>query len=72
MSPQSTLIVLAFKAQHHGISVIGKLQEGLSPTFMEHVGFPWFSSWSYDPALFSSLKVLRWGEVYVLPKRKMN
>ncbi|KAL7000956.1 putative sulfate transporter 3.3, variant 2 [Sarracenia purpurea var. burkii] len=27
----STLLVLAFKAQHHGISVIGKLQEGLNP-----------------------------------------
>ncbi|GFS32944.1 sulfate transporter 91 [Actinidia rufa] len=27
----STLLVFAFKAQHHGISVIGKLQEGLNP-----------------------------------------
>ncbi|XP_030483911.2 probable sulfate transporter 3.3 [Cannabis sativa] len=27
----STIIVFAFKAQHHGISVIGKLQEGLNP-----------------------------------------
>ncbi|KAK2635395.1 hypothetical protein Ddye_030187 [Dipteronia dyeriana] len=27
----STLVVFAFKAQHHGISVIGKLQEGLNP-----------------------------------------
>ncbi|XP_047330754.1 probable sulfate transporter 3.3 [Impatiens glandulifera] len=27
----STLIVFAFKAQNHGISVIGKLQEGLNP-----------------------------------------
>ncbi|XP_024027791.1 probable sulfate transporter 3.3 isoform X1 [Morus notabilis] len=27
----STLIVFAFKAHHHGISVIGKLQEGLNP-----------------------------------------
>ncbi|KAL0288454.1 UNVERIFIED_CONTAM: putative sulfate transporter 3.3 [Sesamum calycinum] len=27
----STLLVFAFKAQNHGISVIGKLQEGLNP-----------------------------------------
>ncbi|XP_057481791.1 probable sulfate transporter 3.3 [Actinidia eriantha] len=27
----STLLVFAFKAQHHGVSVIGKLQEGLNP-----------------------------------------
>ncbi|OAY29234.1 probable sulfate transporter 3.3 [Manihot esculenta] len=27
----STILVFAFKAQHHGISVIGKLQEGLNP-----------------------------------------
>ncbi|KAJ9708413.1 hypothetical protein PVL29_000452 [Vitis rotundifolia] len=27
----STLLVFAFKAQHHGISIIGKLQEGLNP-----------------------------------------
>ncbi|KAG6655147.1 probable sulfate transporter 3.3 [Carya illinoinensis] len=27
----STLLVFAFKANHHGISVIGKLQEGLNP-----------------------------------------
>ncbi|XP_050233699.1 probable sulfate transporter 3.3 isoform X1 [Mercurialis annua] len=27
----STLLVFAFKAQHHGISTIGKLQEGLNP-----------------------------------------
>ncbi|KAJ4709751.1 Sulfate transporter 3.3 like [Melia azedarach] len=27
----STLLVFAFKAQHHGISVIGKLEEGLNP-----------------------------------------
>ncbi|XP_059649553.1 probable sulfate transporter 3.3 [Cornus florida] len=27
----STLLVFAFKAQHHGISVIGNLQEGLNP-----------------------------------------
>ncbi|XP_028776625.1 probable sulfate transporter 3.3 [Neltuma alba] len=27
----STLLVFAIKAQHHGISVIGKLQEGLNP-----------------------------------------
>ncbi|KAL4586699.1 hypothetical protein LXL04_011341 [Taraxacum kok-saghyz] len=27
----STLIVFAFKAQHHGISVIGKLEQGLNP-----------------------------------------
>ncbi|KAE8667204.1 putative sulfate transporter 3.4 [Hibiscus syriacus] len=27
----STLLVFAFKAQHHGISVIGKLQQGLNP-----------------------------------------
>ncbi|KAI9169710.1 hypothetical protein LWI28_016475 [Acer negundo] len=27
----STLVVFAFKAQHHGISIIGKLQEGLNP-----------------------------------------
>ncbi|XVE85416.1 hypothetical protein DITRI_Ditri17bG0089500 [Diplodiscus trichospermus] len=28
----STLLVFAFKAQHHGISTIGKLQEGLNPS----------------------------------------
>ncbi|XP_065857677.1 probable sulfate transporter 3.3 isoform X2 [Euphorbia lathyris] len=27
----STLLVFAFKAQHHGITIIGKLQEGLNP-----------------------------------------
>ncbi|XP_022725855.1 probable sulfate transporter 3.3 isoform X2 [Durio zibethinus] len=27
----STLLVFAFKAQHHGIGIIGKLQEGLNP-----------------------------------------
>ncbi|MBA0863381.1 hypothetical protein Goshw_020289, partial [Gossypium schwendimanii] len=27
----STFLVFAFKAQHHGFSVIGKLQEGLNP-----------------------------------------
>lgn len=27
----ATLLVFAFKAQHHGISIIGKLQEGLNP-----------------------------------------
>ncbi|KAK8567561.1 hypothetical protein V6N12_006142 [Hibiscus sabdariffa] len=27
----STLLVFAFKAQHHGISIIGRLQEGLNP-----------------------------------------
>lgn len=27
----STLLVFAFKAQHHGISIIGKLEEGLNP-----------------------------------------
>ncbi|KAJ0038081.1 hypothetical protein Pint_22274 [Pistacia integerrima] len=27
----STLLIFAFKAQHHGISIIGKLQEGLNP-----------------------------------------
>ncbi|KAJ9135777.1 hypothetical protein P3X46_032920 [Hevea brasiliensis] len=27
----STILVFAFKAQHHGISIIGKLEEGLNP-----------------------------------------
>ncbi|EOY00982.1 hypothetical protein QUC31_014010 [Theobroma cacao] len=27
----STLVVFAFKAEHHGISIIGKLQQGLNP-----------------------------------------
>ncbi|XAR63637.1 hypothetical protein NMG60_11023653 [Bertholletia excelsa] len=35
----STLLVFAFKAQHHGISVIGKLQEGLNPPSLNMLCF---------------------------------
>ncbi|KAJ0094944.1 hypothetical protein Patl1_15411 [Pistacia atlantica] len=35
----STLLVFAFKAQHHGISIIGKLQEGLNPPSWNMLSF---------------------------------
>ncbi|XP_031389086.1 probable sulfate transporter 3.3 [Punica granatum] len=35
----STLVVFAFKAQHHGISIIGKLQEGLNPPSWDMLHF---------------------------------
>nr|DAD32077.1 TPA_asm: hypothetical protein HUJ06_010928 [Nelumbo nucifera] len=35
----STLLVFAFKAQNHGISIIGKLQEGLNPLSWNMLSF---------------------------------